>query len=192
MIVDILKQLNWVDFCVVIILFRIIYVAFNSTFFAELFKLLGIVLAIYLAMHYYTALADFIRQRVPVTGEKVPLRFLDFLCFTQLAGAGYLMFVVVRVTTTKYVKMEMVSTINRWGAGLLGFGRSVLTVGLVIFMFSISDVAYLKKSTVESYSGPRLHRVAPVLYGSLWYGFMSKFMTREKFNDMVNQAEQAP
>ena len=56
MIVEIIKQFNWVDIFVIILSVRVLYIAVKNGLPVELFKLLGTIAAIYLSLHYYTIL----------------------------------------------------------------------------------------------------------------------------------------
>lgn len=187
MLLDIIKQFNWVDIIVVIILFRICYIAVKSGLPVELFKILGTLLAIYLSLHYYTMLSDFFRNRIAV--KSLPLEFLDFLSFTVLAILGYLIFVSLRVLFHRLIKMEATPQFNKWGGLILGVGRGILLGGLIIFMLIISSVSYLKNSVKDSYSGKRLFKVAPATYSALWDNLMSKFATQEKFNSTILEVQ---
>ena len=187
MLLDIIKQFNWLDIIVVIILFRICYIAVKSGLLVELFKILGTLLAIYLSLHYYTMLSDFFRNRIAV--KSLPLEFLDFLSFTVLAILGYLIFVSLRDLFYHFIKMEAVPQLSKWGGLILGMGRGILLGGLIIFMLMISSVSYLKNSVKDSYSGKRLFKVAPATYSALWDNLMSKFATKEKFNSTILEVQ---
>lgn len=189
MLLEVLRRINWVDILVIIILFRIGYVAIKNGLSAELFKFMGTLLAVYLSLHYYTALADWVRQRLGVDTERVPLEFLDFICFVVLTIAGYLVFVLLRLAFYRLIKMEAAPRLNQWGGFVLGIARGFLLIGLVIFMLVISSVSYLKTSVANSYSGRQLIKVAPDTYSWLWDNILSKFMPTEKFNQTAVEVQ---
>jgi len=184
MILNIIKQFNWVDIFVIILLFRICYIAIKSGFVVELFKFLGTVLAIYLSLHYYTALADLVTKYLSIK-ESMPLEFLDFIAFIILVIIGYFVFVILRQVFSQLIKTEAAPNLNRWGGLALGIVRGILFSGLIIFILVISSVSYFKNSAGNSYLGKRLLKVAPTTYTKLWNGLMSKFMTGEKFNQTI-------
>ena len=183
MILSTLKQFNWVDIFVIVILIRVCWAAVKGGFLAELFKILGTISAIYLALHYYIGLSDSIRERIPF--KNVPLDFLDFVFFIVLAITGYLLFVVLRQATLKFINMEPIAQLNKWGGLILGITRAFLLSSLLIFMLLISSISYLKNSVINSFSGEYFSKIAPGVYGSIWNGVTSKFMTKEKFNQTV-------
>ncbi len=189
MVFNILKQFNWLDIVILLLIFRVIYISIKGGFTTELFKLLGIICAIYLAMHYYMAVADFIRGKLPVE-EKVPLEFLDFLVFVVLAVLGNLFFVLLRNAVNNLIKIEAVSTLNKWGGLVLGGFRSILLVSLVLFSLVISSVPYLKNSARSSYFGPRILSTAVNTYTWVWGNISSKFASSEKQNSAVIEVKE--
>lgn len=190
MLLDLLRQLNWLDILIIILLFRICYIALKSGLPAEIFKLLGTLSSIYISLHYYTALSDFIRGRFALD-KKMPLEFLDFLSFLSLAVASYLFFVLLRSVFYRFIKLEAVDRLNKWGGFVLGIGRGILLSGLIIFILVISSISYLKQSVKSSYLGPCFFKVAPNTYNWLWNNLTSKFMAQEKFNKTVLEAQES-
>ncbi len=179
----VLKQFNWVDIFVVIIILRIGYVALRNEFPAELFKLLGTVLAAYFALHYYTGFSDYLAGR-PVIKNLIG-GYLNFLFLILLAIIGYAIFVLLRSVFYRFIKMQAEPGLNKWGSLVLGLARGILVLSLVMYIFVASPLAYLKNSVSSSYSGKYLFQVAPRVYSSLWNGIVSKFMSQEKFNQSL-------
>lgn len=188
MLLDILRQFNWVDIFLVILILRICYVATKFGLSAEIFKLAGTILAIYLSLHYYTVSSDWIKQRFGA--ENIPLEFLDFLIFLGLNIVGYLTFVLLRNLFYRFIKMEAMPGLNKWGGLVFGIARGSLTVSLVIFMLAISSIGYFKNSVHNSYSGSRIFKIAPATYSVVWNNLMSKFMPQEKFNNTILEVQE--
>jgi uncharacterized membrane protein required for colicin V production len=187
---DILNQFNWIDILVVIILFRIGYVALRSGFSAEIFKLLGIIAAIYLSLHYYTVWADSF-QRVAVL-KFIPVEILIPISFLLLVIVGYMFFVFLRGIFYRFLKLEASPNLNKWGGFLLGVARGILTVSLIICFFTISGIGYLNKSVNSAYSGKPLFEIAPTVYTQLWENITSKFIPQEKFNNSIYTTKAKP
>jgi uncharacterized membrane protein required for colicin V production len=183
MLPDILRQINWVDVFVVILILRVGYVAWKTGLPVEFFKLLGTITAIYLPCHYYTKLADFFRANL--FAGKAALEFLDFPVFLLLAILGYLVFKLLRSVFSRFIKAEAVANLNNWGGLILGAVRGILLTGLIIFMLVLSNLSYLKNSVNDSYLGNRLLKVVPATYSWLWNSITSKFMPGEKFNEAI-------
>jgi len=184
MLVGVIKQFNWVDVLVIIIMIRICYVAVKSGLAVEIFKALGTICAIYLSLHYYTALSDFCKDRI-APGNVMPLEFLDFIFFVLLVIAGYLAFVVLRQVFSRFIKTDAVPQLMVLGGLILGICRAFLLASLIAFMLVISTISYFKASVEKSYLGGTVFKIAPKVYAGLWNGVFSKFMTQEKINRTV-------
>jgi uncharacterized membrane protein required for colicin V production len=187
MLLEMVKQFNWVDTFVVIVLFRICYIAVKNGLAAEIFKLLGTLAAIYLSLHYYTALSDWVKSRLSL--EKLSLEFLDFISLVILVFVGYAIFILLREVFARFIKMEAVPKLDKWGGFVLGGARGVLLTGLIIFMLVASSISYLKTSVDSSYLGRRILRVGPATYGWLLNSITSKFVSSERYNETVNEVE---
>jgi len=182
-LLNVLKQFNWVDILFVILLIRICYVAIKNGFPVELFKFLGTVSAVYLSLHYYIIFPDYIVGRIGA--KNIPLEYLTFFSFVGLAILGYLIFILLSKVFSRFIQLEAVPNLNKWGSFILGIIRSFLLVSLIIFIFVIAPTAYFINSVNNSYSGKRLFKIAPTTYTWLWDSIMSKFRTQEKFNDAI-------
>lgn len=190
MLLGIVKQFNWLDVFIIITIMRICYVALKSGVPAELFKLLGTIAGVYVGLQYYTQVSDALSRFFPGAKEQAPLEFLDFACFGLLVILSYLIFVLLRKVFYQFVKMEVVSRLNKLGGLVLGIARAYLLTGLIVFALVISTVSYLKESVTGSYLGPRLFRAAPSTYSWLWGNLTSKFTPSEKFNKTVTEIEE--
>lgn len=186
--IDVIGQFNFIDIIIIILSFRICYIAFQMGLPVELFKLLGIIFTTYISLHYYTGLSDII-GRWPLP-EELPLEFLDFLIFIILALGGYLGFVVLRSMSYHFIKLEAPPRISQFGGLILGFARAFFTIGLLVYCLMISSIKYLNDSVQYSYLGSRVYSIAPQTYGWLWNNVVSKFSAKEKFNPTVTEVMQ--
>lgn len=76
---SIIKAINWVDVCLLILLLRICYIALKNGFVHEVFKLLATVAALYISLHYYNVLADVVRSRLNLKSESLARLISSFL-----------------------------------------------------------------------------------------------------------------
>jgi uncharacterized membrane protein required for colicin V production len=189
MLLDIIKQFYWLDILLIIILFRIGYIAFKNGLTMEIFKFFGSIAAIYVPMHYYSVFSDWIIKKIPLIGEKTPLQFLDFISFTCLAIISYVIFILMRIVFNRFIQMKAAQNLNRWGGLILGIARGFLLTGVITFMLAISCVSYLKQSVINSYSAKYLLKIAPATYSWLWNGFFSKIAPSEKFNETILEVQ---
>ena len=111
MVLEILKQFNWVDVVIVFLLLRISYVSVKNGFVVELFKFLGTVFSIYAAFHYFTIISDRIIRHVPEE-QSFPVEFMDFLTCVGLVVVVYLFFVFLRNIVCHFIKMEAVPALT--------------------------------------------------------------------------------
>jgi uncharacterized membrane protein required for colicin V production len=183
MFINFIKQINWVDIFIVILCARICYIAVKGGFPLEFFKFLGVVAALYLSLHYYVALSEVVFGYISIAKEQIS--FVYLLIFIILALIGYLAFALLRNLFERFLKVEAVSTFNKWGGLFLGLIRSVLFSSLILFIFILSGIGYLKESVKSSYAGRNLLAFAPQTYSALWNGVASKFAIGETFNGSV-------
>lgn len=190
MLLEIFSQFNWVDFVIIAFAIRVCFMAARNGISIELFKLLGTVFAVYVSAHYYTIFSDWLNSLLPEIPEVTPLEFMDFIAFAILVVATYGAFVLLRSIFYRFIKMEALPHINRWGGFLLGAARAYLFTGIVVYMMVISSVGYLKNSAVDSYFGKFLFPVAPNTYSWLWNNLGSKFIPSEKFNRTITEVRE--
>lgn len=189
MLLNILKQINWVDVGVLILVVKICLTAVKNGFPIELFKFIGTLAAIYLSSHYYIILSDYLANWLAL-GKRLPLEFLDFVAFVSIAIVGYSIFVLLRSVFGKLLKMEAISSLNKWGSLVLGLVRALLVASLIIFSMFISSIDYFKSSAKTSYAGKRLFTICPNTYSWIWQSITSKFATSEKFNDTITSVNE--
>ncbi|HPL83073.1 MAG TPA: CvpA family protein [Candidatus Omnitrophota bacterium] len=184
MLLNTLKQFNWLDILILIVISRVCYIALKNGFTAEFFKIFGTLMAVYISMHYCVLLADY-AIRVASFDAKASLEIIYFIFFVALASSGYLLFFLLRKAFDNFVKIETVSALNKWGGLILGALRSILLVSLIAFAMVVSSVPYFKNSVKNSYLGQRLVLAAPDTYTWAWENIFSKFMTSEKEGSIV-------
>ena len=185
MILEILARFNFLDFIILIVFFRICYIAAKMGISVEIFKFLGVIFSIYIALHYYTILSDIIQRNF--LPKEMPLEFLDFVIFLCLVVLGYLCFVGVRSILFRFIQLNAIPKINQILGLFLGIGRGFLVIGLISFTLVISSVTYFSSSVKHSYLGNKAFFILPQTYGWLWSNIFSKFSAQEKFNPTVTE-----
>lgn len=186
MILEIVAQFNFLDYIILIVLFRICYIAAKMGLSVEIFKLSGVIFATFIALHGYTNLSDLIQKRFFL--KAMPMEFMDFIIFFLLIVAGYLCFVGLRSLLFRFVQLNAIPRINQFGGSILGIIRGFLVIGLLSFTLSISSVTYLSSSVRHSYLGSKAFAISPQIYDWLWSNIFSKFSAHEKFNPTVTEA----
>ena len=183
MIAETISHFNILDFIIIVVFFRICYIAAKMGLSIEVFKLPGIIFATYIGLHYYTSLSDlFYKSFMP---KSMPLEFTDFLVFIFLVSAGYLGFVGLRSILYRYVQLNAIPRINQILGLLLGILRGFFIIGLVTFTLTISSVKYFTDMVKHSYLGSKAVRISPATYDWFWYNIFSKFTASEQYNATV-------
>ncbi|MFA5092950.1 MAG: CvpA family protein [Candidatus Omnitrophota bacterium] len=183
--IDAIMKFNFLDILIILLAMRICYKAFQMGLAVELFKLLGTIFAVYIALHYYTILSDMLgKMFMP---KEMPLEFLDFLIFIILAVGGYLGFVALRSIFYRFMKLEALPQLNQFGGLVLGIIRLFFTVGLLTYILMISSVKYLNEAVKYSVLGSKSVTISTNAYTWLWNNVTSKFSPNEKFNPTVEE-----
>lgn len=184
MFLNMLKQFNWLDIFILILLIRICYVALKNGFSVELFKLFGLLFAAYVSMHYYSVFSGFLRKGFLF--KNLSYKTIRFFSFFALAVSGNFIFIILRGIFCRFIKMEAAPALNKWGGFILGIARATLLLSLIIFILIISPVGYARYSVRNSYSAKYFFNAAPAVYSTLWYAVASKFMVNEEFNEDIS------
>jgi uncharacterized membrane protein required for colicin V production len=188
-IIELSRQLNWIDILVFIIFLRFIFISLKQGLGVESFKLLGTVCGLYLSLHYYLSLATYLNGR---SGGKNPLgSLLELLAYALLFVVGYLFFWALRFFTFRFISAQINPEVSRWGGLLLGLIRSLLLSSLVLFSFMIPKESYFRDSVRYSFSGNYVSQVAPATYTFIWESIVSKFNSGEKYNGAVRDVYSA-
>jgi uncharacterized membrane protein required for colicin V production len=186
MIAETIASFNFLDFVIIIVLFRICYIAAKMGLSIEMFKLPGVVFATYISLHYYTNLADYIYKRF--LPKPMSLEFTDFVVFVLLLSAGYLGFVGLRSVLFRYVQLNAIPKINQAAGLILGVLRGFFIIGLIAFTMTISSVKYFTNMVKYSYLGSKAVTISPRTYDWLWNSIFSKFSAQEQYNATINEA----
>jgi len=179
-----LKQLDWIDIVVCVLFIRIIFISLKNGLAAEVFKISGAVLASYLALHYYTAAGEYFVTRLGLEPSVI-----ECIVFAILSCLGYAFFSLLRLLLKRFLNMEVVPAISRWGGLVIGIFRAFLISSLLLFFFLTTGNEYLRKSVLNSFCGTGIVYVAPNTYDFIWKTIMSKLISHEKFNSVVFEIE---
>ncbi|MFQ5681382.1 MAG: CvpA family protein [Candidatus Omnitrophota bacterium] len=177
---DLLSQFNWIDIFIVIILLRSSYMGIKQGFVTELFKLLGIILNIYLSLHYYPLLGNFFSQKSPL-----PQGIANIFSYLSIGFGLFIVFGLVRHSLLTIIRIETTDLLSRWGGVTLGLIRGILIASLVCLFFLICNNGYLKGSLRQSYFGERIVMAAPTTYRMIFRGLVVKFSPGSRINKDV-------
>ncbi|HOW35867.1 MAG TPA: CvpA family protein [Candidatus Omnitrophota bacterium] len=174
---EVVKSINWIDILVAAIIIRIIYVGFKRGFVVELFKLIGVVLAVFVTLHYFSTFSQSLQD-----SAHFPAGIANIVAYGMLWGAVILVFKLVRDGLLVLLKIEAHSALDKWGGVILAAGRSVLLASLTLLFLSAATIGYFTKNLEKSLVSSRVVRVAPGLYEGIYDGIVVKFFPEEKLN----------
>lgn len=158
---DILSRINWVDILVIIILFRVSYIAFQEGLSHEIFPLIGATGTVVLALYYYENLSNFISGNV----MKLPIEVTDFLSFIALIILFGILFKLLRVVLDKVIKVSWHPLIEKLGGVVAGIFRACIVASIILMILSLMPLSYLQRSIREkSLTGMYFLKIGPFVY----------------------------
>ncbi len=158
---DILTRVNWVDFLIVIIVLRTVYVSFKSGFTHQLFPLVGSILMVIACLAYYGPFGHYLENGLSVS----PPDLAYFLAFVILVVGTGLALKFLRHGFDLIVKIDLGSFIERTGGAICGLLRSLVAANLVLMVLCMAPVPYLQVSVRDrSLAGNYVLAVGPVIY----------------------------
>jgi len=160
---DIIKNFNWIDVLVVLLLLKSAYAGARTGLTAELFKLIGTVISIVLGLHYYNniggALIDYINM---------PVWFAQFIILVVVVLLVRVIFKYGVVLLLKVLNIQFILGLERIGGALIGFGRGFLFGGLILIASLFLPVRYFYSSIYEgSFLASYLIRTTKAVYTSI-------------------------
>lgn len=180
MVAEILRNFNWIDILMVCIIVRVVYIGFKNGFIIELFKILTIVFAIFITLHYYSRLGYFLSDKFSFI--RVSFDVLSF-CLLWLLVIGF--FKLIRDGVLLLLKIEAHPLFHKWGGLLLGVFRSVMTCSLLFLLLAVIQSNYIVQISKNSFVRPYLNDLAPDIYRGFYDTLITKFFPGEKLNQKV-------
>lgn len=157
---EVFQRVNWVDVLTVILLLRTCYIGARTGLSEEVFRMIGVLMALYISMSFYSPLGSRINA-----GFSLPQELIDGVSFLILILLSMLSLKLVAIGVTKVVKLAFADKINQWGGFVSGLLRGAIMLSLLFTLFGILQVDYLVKSVEErSLTGPYIQKIAPYAY----------------------------
>ncbi|MDP2652710.1 MAG: CvpA family protein [Candidatus Omnitrophota bacterium] len=178
MIEPFLSAINWIDILVLGILARCIYAGGTYGFIVEFFKFLGMLMATFITLHYYTGFAAFLQGIMFISWE-MPV----VIAYGILWGGVVLIFKIIRDGWLILFKTETHPVLNKWGGAFLGGIRSIMVCGMMFLAFLLSEHPYLSRTAKASLSGFYLVDFSPSVYNFCYEKSVAKIFSTEKKNE---------
>jgi len=162
--IDIITRLNWIDILIVIIVFRISYVAFQDGLSHQIFPLIGTIGTAVIALHYYHNISLLIYDNA----VKLPIGLLDFLSFILLLVVVGLIFKLLRALSEAIIKVTWHPAVEKAGGLFFGFMRASVVTSLILMILALMPLSYLQWSIRDkSFMGMHFLRIVPGIYGKI-------------------------
>jgi len=178
MLMDFLKNLNWVDILMAVILARIVYIGIKTGFVIEFSKFWGVFFSIFVVMHFYTRLAVFLEPHTKGL-EPTALRVLIFLGLWAMIT---FVFKLVRDGLTVLFTVQPHPIFDKWVGACVAVIRGLFICSLTFFVLLLSQNVTALKLCEKSWSKYVVSHLATNIYYSIYNGMVVKFFPLESLN----------
>jgi len=183
MLTHFIKSINWIDVALVFLFLRVIFIGVKNGLITELFKFLGVVIAVFVSLHYYAILAAKLAKVTTVSSG-----FWEIVMFAGLWFAVTVIFKYIREGILILFKIETNHEgFDKYAAGVLACGRGILVCSLTIFLILLAANAPVKRMTLHSYGYRIAGRVAVGTYSFLFNNLVDKLWTGQHYNAAAPQ-----
>ncbi len=177
---ELINKINWLDVLVFLLFIRTLAIGIKRGLIVEFFKLLGVLTAIVISLHYFSRLGAFLNSKSPL-----PLEFADFISLLFISFLTILLFKFIRDGITVLVKTEVNPAADKWLGFILSILRSFALSSLVLIIIFSTNVAYLKASVKGSFSQGYILNIAPRFYSGCFESLIAKFFPNEQLNTAI-------
>jgi uncharacterized membrane protein required for colicin V production len=178
MLMDFLTGLNWIDILMAVVFARIIFIGIKNGFVVEFFKFWGIIFAVFVTLHYYSVIADFLTPQVPVL-EPTAVRILVFLTLWFLVTC---VFMLVRDGMMALFSVKPHPAIDKWVGAVLAVVRGLIVCSMTFFMLLLSLNPTALKLSETSWSRPVVGTLATHIYFATYWSVVNRLFPAEPVN----------
>ena len=167
---EIIKNINWLDILVLVIVVRGIYMGVKRGLTAELFNFFGIIISLILAIQWYSQVAD-----VLIINFNLPIWLSKFLCFVIITQTIRIAFKYSLTLLLKILNIQFIPQLEKIGGGIIGIGRGIILAGILILSLRFIPNDYMRESIeTKSFTGSFLIKVTERTYMSLIFWLPDK------------------
>jgi uncharacterized membrane protein required for colicin V production len=178
MITHLIKSINWVDAALAFLLIRMIFIGVKNGFISEFFKFLGVVVAVFVSLHYYSFLAAWAAVKTNLSCD-----YWDLVMFAGLWLAVMFFFKFLRDGISLLFKAETTHQgFDKYAAGIVAVARGILVCSLTIFLILLTHNGPVTRMTLRSYSYKIAGRAAVSTYSFLYNNLVDKLFAGEHYN----------
>jgi uncharacterized membrane protein required for colicin V production len=192
MLTHLIKSINWIDAALFFLFIRMIFVGVKNGFISEFFKFLGVVVAVFVSLHFYSFLASWVAMKTKFSWD-----YWDLVIFSGLWFAVSIFFKFLRNGILILFKVETTHQgFDKYAAGIVAVGRGILVCSLTIFFILLTHISPLTRMTFHSYSYKIAGRAAVSTYSFLYNHLVDKLFAGEHYNaaapEVLHPDETAP
>jgi len=181
MLGEIISKINPVDVIIALIFLRCLYIGLHRGFVVEFFKLLGMILATFITLHYYSHFAYLLGPLV-----FIPYETAELLSFCLLWLFIVVIFKVVREGWMIMINPEeKISVVQKIGGIVVAIPRAFLICGMAFLLVFSSRNFELSDSAHKSFCGFYLMDISPQIYNTIYEGLIKKVFPNEAKNSSV-------
>ncbi|MCR4336745.1 MAG: CvpA family protein [Candidatus Omnitrophica bacterium] len=182
--------MNLIDVMVVGILLRSIYIGFRQGAVVELFKLLGMIFAIFLCLHYYLQASALITEHLDIGAPTN-----EFFAFAFLWLMIFVVFKIVYEGIAILIRNKIPDGINKIAGITLGLTRGILVGSLAIALVYVSKNNFLTSQAQQSFGGFYVAHISIDIYEGIYYRLIKPAFPSEEKNEALKdfgKKEEAP
>ena len=177
-----MTRVNWVDFLVLFIIARSIYMGRTSGIISQLFNLTGSILSTFITLHYYTQFGSFLKDNFSFLSKVAYI-----IAFATVASLSLLIFLLIREGWLLILRVTEHNKLDRGIGIVLAAVQGYIVAGLVVFGILVTNNLYAIEDVRSSMSDVVLHirHVSVDIYKSCFSLFVEKYFPDEKINKTV-------
>lgn len=181
MLTQFFRSINWVDVALAVLFVRTVFVSVKSGFVAESFRFFGTLTALFVSLHWYSFLAQFLVKKTKMSAGS-----LDLIVFITLWLVIVLIFMLLYRGVLLLFKIEANhQVIDRYAAGFMGATRGVFLTSLTIFALLLCRQPFVQNQTFKSFGYALTAKAAPNTYYLGYHALIGKIFAGQQFNEEV-------
>jgi len=180
-------NVNLLDALMLCVIVRGYYVGSRSGLIAETLRLGSVICSTFLVVHYYPALAQFLRD-VLFVSERV----FEFAAFVLWIIIAFVSLFFIREGWLLLFKVERKSAFNKWTGAILSLVTSYFLCGLIFLAFALLNNDFVHQQIDSSLSRAVWGRTSADLYKASYETVVRPFFPGEQPNPRVMKLIEEP
>lgn len=180
MIANILKDLNWVDVVITLMIVWVLFTGIKNGLVKGLLHLIGTIFALFICFHYYSSFSGLFVKKTPLSPSTIDVSVFLFLWFVS-----FLIFRFIEEAVFFIFTVEVKNVIDKWGSAVLAIARAALIGSMCMFVLLLTQNQYLQQQTFSSFMRKGLLSTAPNVYFSLYEDIVRPLFPSENKNKQV-------